>query len=188
MILALVLISCESNKEPKQEAIVKQNVEDYLKPKMNDPASYEFVDLRLSDSVLYIDNIKFRREFFQQVIKSTEDVFKVNGKKVDIAAMYNEDVARTIENEINKINVILIKIDSLETLLGENKNNIASYTYRFSFKGTNKHGTKVMNEYILQTSPAPDFRVLNLTDDKDGVHLTPNDFPGYSAMITKLRE
>lgn len=48
---AIGIGSCESDKETTQQDIVKSNVEEYLKPKMDDPASYEFADLKLIDSV-----------------------------------------------------------------------------------------------------------------------------------------
>jgi len=47
-------------------------------------------------------------------------------------------------------------------------------------------GAKVLNEYILQTDPAPDFKVLNLAEDRDKVIINPNDFPGYTEMIAKF--
>jgi len=44
---------------------------------MNNPASYEFADLKLMDSVLYSDNINYRKKHFQQKIKSSTNLLAV---------------------------------------------------------------------------------------------------------------
>ena len=72
-IVAFGLTSCQSEKEPIQQDIVKKNVEEYLKPKMNDPESYEFAELKLTDSILYSDNVKYRKEYFEKNLKYDKD-------------------------------------------------------------------------------------------------------------------
>jgi hypothetical protein len=79
-----------------------------------------------------------------------------------------------------------MEIDLLADQLGEKANDVASYTYLYSFRGNNKLGAKVLNEYILQTNPAPDFKVLKLAENRDDMILNPNDFPGYREMIASI--
>ncbi len=187
-IVIIGLTSC-SEKTPTQYEIVKKNAEDNLKSKMNDPESYEFVKLELKDSVLYNDNIKYRRDGFRKDINYEQNrLERLESYKKEIPSMYDENEVTEIKNKILKYENVLTKIDSLETVLADKKNNVASYTYSYSFRGNNALGAKIINEYVLQTNPSPDFKILNMTDDKDKVYLNPNDFPGYRDMIAKFYE
>jgi hypothetical protein len=184
-LMTIGLTSC-SEKKPNRDEIVTKNAEDYLKAKMNDPKSYEFVKLVLIDSVLYSDNIQYRKEAFSKYLEDDKDEIKrKEGYKIDFPSMYDEKEVEELKAKIAKNEKILVKIDSLETKLGNKKDEVASYTYVFSFRGNNALGAKILNEYILQTNPSPDFKVINMTDDKDKVYLNPNDFPGYREMIEK---
>lgn len=155
LILLVLLIGCKSAPKEKTEKpltideIVRNSTEEYLKDKLNDPDSYEFVKLVLLDSVLYKDNVEYRRDRF------------------------NDDPE------------VLAKIDSLESAMGDKVNEVASYTFVFSFRATNAMGAKVLEEYYLQTGESPNYEVLNLAEDMDQLYLNPGDFPGYIDMIKK---
>lgn len=184
-LITIGLTSCSENKI-NQEDIVKNNTEEYLKSKLNDPKSYEFVKIQLIDSVLYSDNIQYRKETFNEYIQDAkDDIKRKEVYKIEIPSIYDENEIARLKADITKNEKILAKIDSLETKLGNKKNDVASYTYTFSFRGNNAMGAKVLNEYIVQTSPSPDFKIINMTDEKDKVYLNPNDFPGYIEMIQK---
>jgi hypothetical protein len=181
----LGLTSC-SEKGPKQFDIVKRNVEEFLKPKMNDPKSYEFIELRLADSILYSENIDYRLEYFKNDLNHDKNSLESQEKyKTDIPSMYHDDEVIELKKRIEKYNKVLSEIDSLKNLLGNRVNDVASYTYIYSFRGKNSLGALVLNEYIVQTDPAPDYKIINVTDDKDKVFLNPNDFPGYREIIVK---
>jgi hypothetical protein len=184
--LTLIGFTSCSEKQPTQDEIVKKNAEEYLKPKLNDPNSYEFVKLELIDSILYSDNIKYRKENFQKDIEyNKENLERQERYKTEIPSMYKEEEVAELNDKIAKNDKILTAIDSLETALGSKKNDVASYTYIFSFRGNNALGAKILNEYIVQTDPKPELTINNMTDDKDKVFLNPNDFPGYRKMIIK---
>lgn len=184
-LMTLGLTSC-SEKKPNRDEIVTKNAEEYLKSKMNDSKSYEFEKLVLIDSVLYSDNIQYRKEAFSKYIEDDKNEIKrKEGYKIDLPSIYDENEVENLKAKIDKNEKILMKIDSLETKLGSKKNEVASYTYVFSFRGNNALGVKILNEYILQTNPSPDFKVINMTDENDKVFLNPNDFPGYIEMIKK---
>lgn len=183
--ITLGLASC-SEKKLNRDDIVTKNAEEYLKTILNDPKSYEFVKLALIDSVLYEDNIEYRKEAFRKYIQNDRDDIKRNEDyRIEIPSLYDPKEVAELKINISKNEKILMKIDSLEIILGNKKNEVASYTFAFSFRGNNVLGAKVLNEYIVQTNPSPDFKVINMTDDKNKVYLNPNDFPGYTEMIEK---
>ncbi|QXP61541.1 hypothetical protein [Olleya sp. HaHaR_3_96] len=187
--VVLGMTSCQSEKEPTQQDIVKKNVEEYLKPKMNDPESYEFAELKLTDSILYSDNVKYRKEYFEKNLKyDKDDLERQERYKTEIPSMFSEEKVTELNSKIEKNEKILSEIDRLSTELGDKANDVASYTYYYSFRGNNKLGAKVLNEYILQTNPSPDFKVVNLAKNRDQVLLNPNDFPGYLEMIKIMIE
>lgn len=187
-ILLLSLFFMHScNKQPSMDDIVRQNVEAYLKPNLNDPQSYEFLELRLIDSVLYKDNIQFRKKMFQDLIadseKEIESQIKYKDDKV-FASLYNEERVIENENKIIRNKTILMKIDSIEKQMGSQVNEVASYTYGYRIRANNKMGAKVINEYYLQTKPAPSYEVLNLASDSGKMYSAPNGFPGYEEILT----
>ena len=184
-LIVIGLTSC-AEKQPTQDDIVKNNAEAYVKEKMNDPTSYEFVKLELMDSVTFSDNIEYRKDYFSRNMEYDQSSLeRQEGYKTELPSMYDENDVEELKAKVEKNQRILSKIDSLATLLGERKNEVASYTYIFSFRGNNALGAKVLNEYVVQTDPAPDFKIINMTDNKDKILLNPNDFPGYREMIEK---
>lgn len=181
--IALGLICC-TNKQPTKDEIVKNYVEAYVKKRMNDPSSYEFVKLELIDSIVFSDNIAYRRDYFSRNIENDKSSLENQERyKTEIPSIYDEKKVEDLRAKIEKNERIISKIDSLASLLGDRKNAVASYTYIFRFRGNNALGVKVLNEYVVQTDPAPDFKIINMTDDKDKIILNPNDFPGYREII-----
>lgn len=186
IILTIGLFSC-GEKKPTRDELVRIKAEEYVKSKMNDPATYEFVKLELKDSVLYSANIDYRKEYFNRNMGyDKESLERLKGYKNEIPSMYSKEKEDELNDKIRKNEEILTAIDSLANELGSRKNEVASYTYLFSFRGNNALGAKILNEYVLQTNPAPDYEVINMTDDAKKIFLNPNDFPGYKEMILKF--
>lgn len=183
--ISLGLKSC-SEKQPTQDDVVKKNVEEYIKEKMNDPSSYEFVKLELMDSITFNDNIEYRKNYFNRSMESDQSLLERQERyKTEMPSMYDEKDAEELKVKIEKNQRVITKIDSIANQLGERKNEVASYTYIFSFRGYNALGAKILNEYVVQTDPSPDFKIINMTGDKDKIYLNPNEFPGYREMIEK---
>lgn len=181
--------SC-SVKEPSKYDIIKQNAEEKIKSIMNDPDSYEFNKLEIIDSFLYRDNIKYRRDYFTENLSEVlKDIEEEEYYKVKFPSIFNEMKYNSLledkEKQLKINKIVLPKIDSLETLLGNKVNDVASYTCIFSFRGNNLLGAKALTHYYLQTSPSPDFKITNLTTDEDELFLNPNDFPGYREMLSE---
>lgn len=186
LILVLALSSC-GEKKPTKDELVKMKAEEYVKSKMNDPASYEFVKLDLLDSVTFNDNIEYRKSYFSRNMGyDKERLERLMRYKTEIPSMYKQSEVDELNEKIAKNERILTAIDSIANILEARKNEVASYTYIFSFRGNNALGAKILNEYILQTDPSPEYNVINMTNDRDKVFLNPNDFPGYKDMITKF--
>ena len=190
VLIALGFTSCSEKKSikktPTQDEIIKKITEDYLKPKLNDTNSYEFVKIELIDSILYSDNIEYRKKLFNDYIKNDKEKIKREERyRIEFSSIYNDKEIEELKDKIIKNKKILSKIDSLENKLGNKKSKVASYTYYFSFRGKNVFGAKVLNKYILQTTEAPDFEIINMTNNMDEIYFNPNDFPGYREMIEK---
>lgn len=182
IILCITLISCK-DKALSRDEIVKNNAEKYLKDKMDDPSSYEFVELKIIDSVLFKDNIEYRKNTFNKDLRQAQSEIKIQEIVKKFPKIYDKQKVTELNVGIKKI---LKKIDSLESNLEQELNDVASYTYKYRCRGNNKLGVKILNEYIIQTNPSPDFKVINLTDNQEKVYLNPNDFPGYREMISKF--
>ncbi|SHJ67242.1 hypothetical protein SAMN04487911_13012 [Arenibacter nanhaiticus] len=178
------LTSCESHKAPTQQDIVRKNIEEHIKPKMNDPESYEFAELILADSVLYKDNIEYRKEYFERNLGYDQENLERQEKyKKEIPSIFNPEEVEELNSKIETNKKILSEIDRLESELGESVHEVASYTYIFRFRAVNGLGAKMLNEYLVQTNPAPDLGIINIAEDRNELLLNPNDFPGYKAMI-----
>lgn len=201
IILALSFLAC-ANKETKkqltelkieltQQDIVRKNAEDYVKPKMNDPDSYEFAELLITDSVMYSDNIKNSKEWYQGILDFEKDQLAYEKRmkihKSKYPSIYSEEKVAKYKANIMKYDNILAEIDSIELKLGEKVNEVASYRYIFTFRENNEFRARVIKEYIIQTKPSPGFEVLTLTDDEDQLLVSPNSFPGYIEMMEKYK-
>lgn len=174
LLFIFLLLSCSGMlKHPSKEDIIKNNLVAYLQDKLDDPQSYELVSLKLIDSTTYLDNINYRRRDFEDNIKSDKRLSEISSEPDYYL------------KSINRSKRILAKIDSLQTALGDTVNHIAAYKFLFKFRSKNAFGAKVLYEYILQTTGAPSFEIIQMTNDPDKVYLNPNEFPGYRDMAAK---
>lgn len=198
VVSALLLSACGAN-EPTHEEIVREHFEAHISDKLNDPESYEFMEIAVIDTVYYKDNIEYRQESFadrieyaeSQIVRSEESINeRYLGEDLYSASQkegFREDI-KGYEEDISRYHNILEEIDSLEIVLGDRVHEAASYTYLIRFRASNAFGAKVINEYIIQTDPEPDFSIINITDEEDQVLLNPNQFPGYMEMIRKYMD
>lgn len=188
ILFAITIYSCGGNKVPSQDEIVKINIEEFLKQRMDDPGSYEFVDLDLVDSVLYIDNINRKLKDYDSSIKREQDRLDTQlGYKKDYPFLYKEKEVNKLKASIDRENKYKIKVDSIKNVMGNDVDNVASYTYIFSMRGNNKMGAKVLVEYIVQTGNSPDYEVLNMVTEREKMFVTPNVFPGYEEIMELVK-
>jgi hypothetical protein len=183
--IVIGLSSC-SVKQRNQNDIVKINAEEYIKEKMNDPNSYEFVKLELIDSTTFNENIENQKDYYSHSLKSASNSLKSQERyKTEIPSMYDAEEVEALKTKIEKNEKIIFKIDSLASILANRKNEVASYMYIFTFRGNNALGAKILNEYIVQTDPGPDFKIINMTNDPEQILTNPNDFPGFKEIFEK---
>jgi hypothetical protein len=187
----LVLSSCgeSAKKEVSQYDQVLLSVENAVKPKLNDPKSYEFVELVLVDSVLYSENVEYRLSGFKKYLDdSRRGVEDLKRYKESESILYDSLKLVNREKDILENEEIIQGIDSIRMSLGDKLNDVASYTYSFSFRGNNKMGALVLNTYLVQTDPVAPFGVINLAKNEDELFLNPNQFEGYIELVTPIFE
>lgn len=181
----LGLISC-SKAQQTQEEIVAQNAKIYVQDKINSSESYELVNLELIDSVLVIDNIKFRKIFLRkQTEENLKKLYQIRESQTENLSEEEKDKIKKLKLQVENKERMLHKIDSIEVALGDKVRETASYTYRFEYKANNEFGKQELNKTYLQAGSAPEYKVLIITTDKKELRLHSNDFPGYTEMINK---
>jgi hypothetical protein len=88
-----------------------------------------------------------------------------------------------IKDEVNKGEVELSEIDSIENVLGDLSSKAASYIYLLTFRGNNAFGAKIKNEYFVITESAPNFNVYNVTQDSGLIeYYQPEKYPFTEAL------
>ncbi len=187
----LVLSSCgeSAKKEVSQYDQVLQSVENAVKPKLNDPKSYEFVELVLIDSVLYSENVEYRLESFKKYLEDAKrGLEELNRYKESNSILYDSLRLVNKENDILKNEEIIHGIDSIKMQMREALNDVASYTYSYSFRGNNKMGALVLNTYLIQTDPSSPFGVVNIAKNDDELYFNPNEFEGYLELVQPIFE
>ena len=102
----------------QNEKKVREVVEAKLKTEMNDWSSYEFISAEAIDTIKYIDNINYRKEYFQKSIENNKE-----------ASNYGLDYS----SSITKDSIILIGIDSIQNAMGDIAN-ISWENGRYNFK------------------------------------------------------
>lgn len=185
--LTTIGMSSCANKQQIQDNLVRKNFEEYFRNKdINFDNNYEFEKIELKDSVLYSDNIEFCKEWFRRDLEfSKNHLDNMKKTKTEFPTISEEQLVKMFKNDFEEEQRILSKIDSLETKMGSKKYEVASYTYTLSGQINSALQGKILREYIVQTGPKPDFKIINIARDKDEMHETPNDFPGYREMLNK---
>lgn len=186
-IIVIGLTSC-SEKQPTRDGIVKNFAETFIKEKMNDPSSYEFVKQELIDSITFSDNIEFKKDELIRGIEYDRRSLERQEEYRTYPTIYDESKVEKLKVNIERNERILLKIDSIANLLGDRKNEVTSYKYIFTFRGNNALGAKIVNEYFVQTESAPDFKIFTMTNEEGKLYPSIGNFPGYEEMIEIEKE
>lgn len=187
VLLVLALGGCDGSHigEDEREAIVRRSVEEHYHKRAPANNGYEFVSLKPIDTVLYKDNIAFRRNYMQDKVDHNRSMLEIAQAKQDSFPTVNfHKKITTYKDNLTKYEKVLAGIDSLETVLGDKVNDVASYTYLFQLKANNEAGIKTPYEYYVQTDLG--FGVLKFTANKEELYPNPNDFPGYRDMAASI--
>ena len=163
----ITLYSCGGSVN-QNEKKAREVVEAKLKTEMNVWSSYVFVSAEVIDTIKYIDNINFRKKHFKS--------------RIDMESQLYEKTSDEFYN-IKKDSIILAGIDSIQNLMGDKVNEDVAYLYNYKFRGKNKLGAVVLDEYIIYISP--NWEVIQMTNDRKNLYENPGDFPGYIDLVKK---
>ncbi|EGV43351.2 hypothetical protein BZARG_1760 [Bizionia argentinensis JUB59] len=194
-LITICFTSCKSDKEfisqnseENRDMIIQAKLENSMKSKLQYPESYKFTQLKLRDSVLYSDNIKDIKQSYQRILDGNKSSLeRQEAYKNEGSSKFSKVSVAELQSAIAKNEKILVEIDKISSDLGNKINQAASYTYEYAFNSKNISGNDASYDYIVQTSSAPDYKLLNMTDKEEMLIKTPNDFPGYKEMLTTLK-
>jgi len=112
----------------------------------------------------------------------------VKGYKSSESFLFDSLSLKSQENNVLEYKEILKGIDSIKVSLNDRLNDVASYTYSYTFRGNNKMGALVLNTYLIQTDPLAPFEVINIAENEDELFLIPNQFEGYLELVKPIIE
>lgn len=193
-LVTICFTSCKSDKEFRAETlsenrdmIIQSKLEKSVKSKLKYPDSYQFVELRTKDSVLYSDNVKHLKNYYKKILEADKKNLAIQESyKKQGSSKFDNEKLSILQNSVSKNQKILEGIDRVSNDLGDKINETASYTYNYAFKSKNISGKDASYNYIVQTSHSPEYTVLNMAEKEDMIIKNPNDFPGYKEMLKSL--
>lgn len=177
-----LLVSC--TKELTFTEKVKQTIEDYALKNLDDPKSYEFIELTLLDSITIKDNIDYRKDYFKPSDFYYERLERMKSDANANYVIYSKEYVEEAQKEIDDKEKIVAAIDSLAQTLVDSLNNVQAYTYLFKFRSNNKLGALTKTDVYVQITPK--LEIITLTEDKDKLILNPKDFPGYIELLDRF--
>lgn len=184
IISTLVIISCKEKDVRNRNDIVREEFEKILFDKIDDPKSYEFVDIKQIDSFTIARNISERKSTMLDMIKMSQkrlgDMEDLN-RSVSSYKVYEDSDLTKIKHQILDLKKDSVIVDSLVNSLKIRTDEIVSYTYEIRFRGNNKFGAKILDTKYIQTGDSS--KIINIADDKDHLFIIPNNFPGYKDFI-----
>ena len=66
-------------------------------------------------------------------------------------------------------------------------NDIAAFRYIFTFRAKNGFGALVLNDYFLELTPGPDYKILNIAENRDKLLVEPNGYPGQKELYSRYK-
>jgi PBP1b-binding outer membrane lipoprotein LpoB len=177
-----LLSSCA--KEPTFTERVKSTIEEYALKNLDDPKSYEFIELTLLDSITIGDNIEYRKEYFKPTDYAYNMLERMESEVNAKYSLYSKEDVEKAQKDIYRKETIITAIDSLAQTLADSLNNVQAYTYLFKFRSNNKLGALTKTDVYVQITPK--LEILTITEDKDELKLNPKEFPGYIELLDRL--
>ena len=169
--LVAIVTACAHNVTPlSRNEIVKRDSQEILKKTLNDPASYQFADFNLLDSMTYRQSLDFRRKSFSDFLDQSKSL-----------AIYSSDKYTKKNIEMNA--EILQGLDSLAEVDEACLDSICAYKYELSYRAKNDFGAIVFGSVLLWSDY--DGKVIDMAESEDKISLVPKDIPGYYDYISK---
>lgn len=160
LFLANVIFSCSPQKESTFEEKVRHSVEEFFFKELDDPTTYEFVEIDKVDTVTYKEAVEMGIKIFSIYLKNKEKriadakelektakaILKYRPNDRDAKAAI-EDVKQTL----NQIESYQSKVDSLSSLLNSSeKERIEFIELFFKFRANNSQGIKNLYHYYVK--------------------------------------
>lgn len=144
----------------KTEAdIVRENIETALADLLHNPDSYEFVDLGKEKTITLGENIQYRRDMFNGVLKSKNEAE---------TAAFNA------------------AFDSLEVAYADELDKVMATNWAIQYRATNQLGATVMNTAFAQIS-GDTKEVLKLVSERDKLSNNPGDIPNWVEVYQGIK-
>jgi hypothetical protein len=191
-ILTLIITGCISSEPQTRDEIFEMNLVEYLKSNMHDPASLEIIEIRLIDSVSYLENIEYRKSRFIDHKKFAEyqlETYESNYLRNKYLKKYfkQEEYDQYLK-DIEKEKWLIDGIDSIAKTMGENVKDIASFLYSVTLRGKNGYGANSLNSIYVQTTSAPEYKIHHIAENYGDIDMSPNNFPGYIDLVLMSQE
>lgn len=167
-----ILFSCQSE---DHEKTIRDNVSQAIKKNMNDPDSFEFVDMGQLDTITM--EIVYDRELAILKIRTSnkDDLLERMERNVETSrelASYGEEFQHYVHEAETQLSDKILEyekfereIDSLEDLKkSASKNDINHFVTTVRIRGNNSFGAKILNRYnvILDT----DLNVMDISKEE----------------------
>lgn len=152
--MILLVTACKYNST--REEIVKKNIETFVVPKLNNPKSYEFVELVMVDSLTVKAKLRQSKQMEQghiDAIKETQIV--AEQAEINVAKIMGKTNFKVVKDtfeqaEVNERMKTIHTIDSTERILGDKINEVISYSFKYSFRENNAFGAKILSVYAIK--------------------------------------
>ena len=167
-LMSLFLISCSQN-----ENSIKSEISDYFEKNAKDPKSYEFVELKIVDTITAEDCIKSSQEnnaefilscktniedYKTKIIKRETDILEVKNMEYTSSSEKGNliiDINKSIESKKKLIDSLEAKISDIEIenekiKKVENKKDILCFVYKHKYRLKNGFGAlDLVESYFL---------------------------------------
>jgi hypothetical protein len=157
--LVILIASCNSN-----ESKIKSGIRKYIEENANDPSSYEFVDLRIIDTVT-------RDELSKRKIEEIEGDLKLEKQDIvmqsDIISLFpsvsNDNSKSIIKMSEERIVTLTKQLESSKKDL--NNNQIVGYVVKHKYRQNNESGILYLAEVFVEFDK--DFKLLDMNEKLD---------------------
>lgn len=164
LIISLITINCKN--EPSRDELVKSKIEETVLKNLDDPESYEFVELTLLDSTTNKDNYENSKDVRNYLIDTDKRLLMIdpNGDNTML-----EESIKKMEEELLEIDEEFKRIESKNQ-----QDSVVAYKYLFKARANNKLGAKVLNS--MYVSITPDLKIVDANSDEENLGKMPNSF------------
>lgn len=160
LIVAVLSFAACSRPAPTPYEIARKNIEDYLKPHLHDPSSYEFVSLDSLSVVSEYDSIeneiersansqeKYLEDYW--MMKASLDVQTLYNTKEEAEAKIKAALSQRENDSLHNIQIRKEEDSLIKAIPKEKKNTPAYYLTFFKARAKNSFGALIMNTYLIK--------------------------------------